>query len=597
MPLYIVFDLFGGNKKIKTHQDDVAKMKVTDIISPPSVEVKQNYIKVEEKFAKTFFIFSYPRYISVGWMSPIINLNIPITVSFFLHPFSSEVILKKLRKRITEVQADINQRQAKGLIRDPQLDIAFRDIEDLRNRLQTAQEKMFKVGIYITVFSEKEEDLKKIETTLRSMLESKLVYIKPTLYQQKEGFISTSPYGLDKLLINTPMNTEPLSSIFPFISSDLSSGEGILYGINLHNNSLVLFDRFSLESANMVVFAKSGSGKSYFVKLEVLRYLMMGVDVIILDPENEYRSLSDVVGGSFFNMSLGSNDHINPFDLPHPREGEDPKNVLRSNIINLVGLIRLMFGGLTPEEDSIMDRALTETYAARDITEESDPATWKDNIPTMSDLESILIGLEGTEGLSRKLRKYTKGNYAEFFNSKTNISINKEFIAFGIRDLEENLTPMAMYIVMRYIWTTVVSNIKKRIFVIDESWLIMQHKESASFLYGLSKRSRKYWLGITTITQDVEDFMTSSYGKPIVTNSSLQFLLKQSTASVDLVKKTFFLTDSEKMMLLEAQIGEGLFIAGKKRVMIKVTASYSEDQFITTSPEELAKIKKAKQGY
>ena len=595
--MFDVFDLFWKKKEIKTHQDDVVEMKVTDIISPPSVEVKQNYIKIEEKFAKTFFIFSYPRYISVGWMSPVINLNIPITISFFLHPFSSEIVLKKLRKRITEVQADINQRQAKGLIRDPQLDIAFRDIEDLRNRLQTAQEKMFKVGIYITVFSEKEEDLKKIETTLRSILESKLVYIKPTLYQQKEGFISTSPYGLDKLLINTPMNTEPLSSVFPFVSSDLSSGDGVLYGVNLHNNSLVLFDRFSLENANMVVFAKSGSGKSYFVKLEALRYLMMGVDVIVLDPDNEYKTLADAVGGSFFNMSLTSNDHINPFDLPEPREGEDPKNILRSNIINLVGLIRIMFGGLTPEEDAIMDRALTETYAARDITEESDPATWKDNIPTMSDLESVLIGLEGTEELSRKLRKYTKGNYAEFFNSKTNISTEKSFISFGIRDLEEGLSPMAMYIIMRYIWNSVVSKPKKRIFIIDESWMIMQNKEGASFLYGLVKRARKYWLGVTTITQDVEDFMASKYGKPIVTNSSLQFLLKQSTASANVVQETFFLTDAEKMALLECQIGEGLFIAGKKRAMIKVTASYSEDQFITTSPEELAKIKKAKQGY
>ena len=595
--MFDVFDLFWKKKEIKTHQDDVVEMKVTDIISPPSVEVKQNYIKIEEKFAKTFFIFSYPRYISVGWMSPVINLNIPITISFFLHPFSSEIVLKKLRKRITEVQADINQRQAKGLIRDPQLDIAFRDIEDLRNRLQTAQEKMFKVGIYITVFSEKEEDLKKIETTLRSILESKLVYIKPALYQQKEGFISTSPYGLDKLLINTPMNTEPLSSVFPFVSSDLSSGDGVLYGVNLHNNSLVLFDRFSLENANMVVFAKSGSGKSYFVKLEALRYLMMGVDVIVLDPDNEYKTLADAVGGSFFNMSLTSNDHINPFDLPEPREGEDPKNILRSNIINLVGLIRIMFGGLTPEEDAIMDRALTETYAARDITEESDPATWKDNIPTMSDLESVLIGLEGTEELSRKLRKYTKGNYAEFFNSKTNISIEKSFVSFGIRDLEEGLSPMAMYIIMRYIWNSVVSKPKKRIFIIDESWMIMQNKEGASFLYGLVKRARKYWLGVTTITQDVEDFMASKYGKPIVTNSSLQFLLKQSTASANVVQETFFLTDAEKMALLECQIGEGLFIAGKKRAMIKVTASYSEDQFITTSPEELAKIKKAKQGY
>ncbi len=592
-----MINLFGKKKNIKTHQDDVVEMKVLDIIAPPSIEVKQNYIKVEEKFAKTFFIFSYPRYITVGWMSPIINLDIPLTVSFFLHPLASESILKKLRRRITEVQADINQRQEKGLIRDPQLDIAFQDIENLRGRLQTAQEKMFKVGIYITFFAEREEELKEIETKLRAILESRLIYIKPTLYQQKEGFISSSPYGLDKLLINTPMNTEPLSSIFPFVSADLSAGDGILYGINQHNSSLVLFDRFTLENANMVVFAKSGSGKSYFVKLEVLRYLMMGIDVIILDPDNEYKTLATAVDGSFFNMSLASNDHINPFDLPELREDENPKDVLRSNIINLVGLIRLMFGGLTSEEDAIMDRALTETYAARDITDDTDPTTWKDNIPTMSDLESILIGLEGTEEMSRKLRKYTKGTYSDFFNSRTNLAKDKSFVAFGIRDMEDSLRPMAMYVAMRYIWNIVRSVVKKRIFVIDEAWSIMQHKESAAFLFGLVKRGRKYWMGITTITQDVSDFMNSDFGKPIITNSSLQFLLKQSPASVDLVKKTFFLTDSEKMMLLECQIGEGLFIAGQKRAMIRVRASYAENQFITTNPEELAKIKKAKEEY
>lgn len=590
-----MLDLFGKKKSdIEIDQGSATKMNMVDIISPPSIEIKQNYIKVEEKFVKTFFIFSYPRYISVGWLSPIINLNIPLNVSFFLHPLSSETILKKLRRRITEVQADINERQAKGLVRDPQLDIAFQDIENLRGRLQTAQEKMFKVGIYITVFTEKEEELKMVETRLRSILESRLVYIKPALYQQKEGFITSSPYGIDKLLINTPMNTEPLSSIFPFVSADLSSEEGILYGINQHNNSLVLFDRFSLENANMVVFAKSGSGKSYFVKLEVLRYLMTGIDVIILDPDNEYKTLATAVDGSFFNMSLASKDHINPFDLPEPREGEDPKDILRSNIINLVGLIRLMFGGLLPEEDAIMDRALTETYAARDITEDTDPSTWKDNIPTMSDLESILVGLEGTEELSRKLRKYTKGTYSDFFNQKTNVSKDKSFIAFGIRDMEEALRPMAMYIVMRHIWNSVRSKVKKRIFVVDEAWSIMQHKESASFLFGLVKRGRKYWMGITTITQDVGDFMNSNYGKPIVTNSSLQFLLKQSPASVDLVKKTFFLTESEKMMLLECQVGEGLFIAGKKRAMIKIRSSPAEHQFITTNPEELAKMKKEK---
>lgn len=571
-------------------------IEIKDIIAPSSITLVSDHLKLGNRFAKSFFIFSFPRYLSAAWFSPIINLNTPMDIGLHIHPIDTGIILKQLRKKITEVQATLIEREEKGLIREPSLEIAYQDLETLRDRLMTAQEKMFKLGLYLTVYADSEQELKEIETTLRSILEARLIYIKPALYQQKEGFNSSLPYGLDQIQVHTPMNTNPLSSTFPFVSSDLSSNEGILYGINKHNNSLILFDRFSLENSNFVIFAKSGSGKSYMVKVEILRQLMQGVNTIILDPENEYRVLAEAIGGSFLNISLASPSHINPFDLPIIlKEDEKPEDILRSNILNLVGLIRLMLGGLTPEEDGIIDRALTETYAAKDITPETDPSTWSERIPLMEDLEAVLEGMEGAESLVRRIRKFTKGTFAPFFNQPTNISMEKPLVVFGVRDMEDELRPIAMFIIMRYIWNKVRSELKKRILVVDEAWWIMKTEDGSSFLFGLCKRARKYWLGVTTITQDVGDFMKSEYGKPIITNSSLQFLMKQSPATIDIVQKTFNLTDEEKYLLLEAEVGEGIFFAGQKHVAIKVVASYTEDQIITTSPEEVLKIKRAKQ--
>jgi type IV secretory pathway VirB4 component len=581
-------------KEIPEEIFETRAMEARDIIAPSSITLAPDYLRLGKEFVKSFFIFSYPRYLTTAWFSPIINLDTPMDIGFHLHPIETGMILKQLRKKVTEVQAELMEREEKGLIRDPALEIAYRDLEALRDRLQTAQERMFKLGLYLTIYGDSQKELKDVETTLRSILEARLIYIKPALYQQREGFHASSPSGLDQLLVHTPMNTGPLSSIFPFVSFDLSSNEGILYGINRHNNSLILFDRFSLENANEVFFGKAGSGKSYCIKLEILRSLMAGTDVLVLDPENEYKFLADAVGGSFFNISLASPNHINPFDLPTPREDEKPEDVLRSNIINLVGLLRIMLGGLTPEEDAILDRALTETYAAKDITPETDPSTWKEKIPLMSDLEAVLEGMEGAESLVRRVRKFTKGTFAQFFNQPTNISMEKPFVVFGIRDMEDELRPIAMFIIMRYIWNEVRSELKKRILVVDEAWWIMQTEDGASFLFGIAKRARKYWLGVTTITQDVGDFMKSSYGQPIVTNSSLQLLMKQSPATIDVVQKTFNLTEEEKYLLLEAEVGEGIFFAGAKHVAIKVVASYTEDQIITTAPEEVLKIREAK---
>ena len=590
----IAIPFFKKKTEIPEKIFETGAVEARDIIAPSSIALSSDCLKLGKKFVKSFFIFSYPRYLSTAWFSPVINLDTPMDIGFHIHPVETGMILKQLRKSVTEVQAELMEREEKGLIRDPALETAYRDIESLRDRLQTAQERMFKLGLYLTIYGDSQKELKETETTLRSILESRLIYIKPALYQQREGFAASTPSGLDQLQVHTSMNTGPLSSIFPFVSFDLSSNEGILYGINRHNNSLILFDRFTLENANSICFGKAGSGKSYAIKLEILRSLMLGVDVIVIDPENEYKFLSDAVGGSFFNISLASPNHINPFDLPIPREDEKPEDVLRSNIINLVGLLRIMFGGLTPEEDAIIDRALAETYAAKDITPETDPSLWQERIPLMQDFEAVLEGMEGAESLARRVRKFTKGTFAQFFNQPTNVSMEKPFVVFGIRDMEDELRPIAMFIIMRYIWNKVRSELKKRILVVDEAWWLMQTEDGASFLFGMAKRARKYWLGVTTVTQDVNDFMKSAYGQPIITNSSLQLLMKQSPATMDVVKKTFDLTEEEKYLLLEAEVGEGIFFAGQKHVAIKAVASYTEDQIITTAPEEVLKIREAK---
>ncbi len=588
------FKKLAGMEKKSPEKEKAGVLKLVDVIAPSSIQELQGQIKIEEKFSRSFFVFSYPHYITAGWVSPVINLNVQLDISFFIHPANTEDVLKKLRKRLTEVQAEIMDNEEKGLVRNPVLETAYRDMEELRDRLQSAQERMFYFGLYVTVYGDSEKELEETENILRSIFEAKVIYIRPALFQQASGFTSTSPYGMDLLQTHTPLNTEPLSSIFPFISFDLTSSDGILYGINKHNRSLVLFDRFTLENANAVVFGTSGAGKSYLVKLDVLRSLMTGVDVIIVDPENEYKTLSESVDGSFYSISLGSTHQINPFDVPIPGEDETAEEVLRTNTINLVGLLRIMLGGLSPEEDALIDQAVTETYAARDITPESDPNTWEEKVPLLSDLEQVLESMEGTRPLILRLRRFTRGTYSNFFNKHTNISVTSKLTVFGIRDLEEEMRPIAMFIIMRYIWKIITSSAKKRLFVIDEAWWMMQNEDGASFLFGLVKRARKYWLGVTTITQDVSDFMQSNYGKPIVTNSALKILLKQSSAVIDMIQQVFNLTEEEKFILLEGEVGEGIFFAGQKHVAIKITASYTEDQIITSSPEEIEKMKKSK---
>ncbi|MFA6353975.1 MAG: DUF87 domain-containing protein [Candidatus Paceibacterota bacterium] len=570
-----------------------ANLELQDIIAPSALKIDPKSINLGDKIARTFFIISYPRFLTDNWFSPIINLDKIFDISIFIHPIDTSLMLRQFQKKVAEVQSQISVREAKGMVRDPMLDTAYEDLEGLRNNLIQAQEKMFDVGVYITIYADNDLELFKVENEIKSMLESKLIYIKPALFQQEEGFKSVIPIETDLLNIHQKLNSEPLSSVFPFISSDLTSDKGILYGINRSNSSLVIFDRFSLENYNSVTFAKSGSGKSYATKLEILRSLMFDTDVIVIDPEREYEFLAEAVGGRYFNISLSSDHHLNPFDLPIPREDETAEDVLRSNIINLVGLFRLMLGGLTPEEDSMVDRAISETYAIKDITPESDFSNIEP--PLLSDLEMVLSGMEDSDSVVARLAKYTRGSWATFLNRPSNVDINKKFVVFSVRDMEDELKPVAMYIIMHYIWNAIRKNLKKRLLVVDEAWWMMKSEDTASFLYSIAKRGRKYYLGLSTITQDAADFMKSPYGVPIITNSSIQLLLKQSPTTIDILQKTFNLTDEEKYLLLESGLGEGIFFAGLKHVAIKIVSSYTEDQIITSDPSQILSNKKAKQ--
>ncbi|MDD3862045.1 MAG: DUF87 domain-containing protein [Candidatus Gracilibacteria bacterium] len=570
----------------KIYQEGLASIK--DLIAPSSMEIEYESIRIDGTYAVSFYVYSYPRYLDVNWLSPIINFDVTMDISQFIYPINSDQIMRTLKKKVAQMQSSMRINSEKGMVRDPALETALEDAEQLRTEIQRGQEKFFQFALYFTIYADSKKKLERTAKQLESLLGGKLVMTKRASIQAEHGFTASIPMAMDELYVIRNMNTSPLSTTFPFSSSDLTSDKGILYGLNRHNDSLIIFDRFALENANSVVFAKSGAGKSYAVKLEILRLMMMGTDVIVIDPENEYEALANTVGGAYLKLSLNSDRRINPFDLPKPIEGDDvqPGDLLRTNIISLHGLLNVMLGKLDATEESIVDKALIDVYALKGITMDIlDPSIYEP--PTMEDLYQILNSMEGANGLAQKLSKYTIGSYAGIFNKPTNVNLASGLMVFCIRDLEDALRPIAMYIILNYIWAKVRSELKKRVLVVDEAWTMMQHEDSAQFLFGLVKRARKYYLGVTTITQDVEDFVNSPKGKPIITNSSLQLLLKQSPSAVETLAKIFNLTEGEKYVLLNSGVGQGLFFAGLKHVAIQVIASYTENKIVTTNPQEL----------
>lgn len=566
-----------------------------ETLAPAAMSVSSNNIQIGPKFARTIFLATYPRYLNTNWLSPIINLDRAFDTAIFVHPKSTADVLKQLRDQLARLQAQAMEESSKGKVRDPILETAMGDIEALRDKLQQGTDKFFELGVYITIYENSIKELDDTEGKIKGLLEYQLIFAKPATFRMMEGFNSTLPTDDDQLNVHTSLNTEPLSSLFPFISFDLTSNSGILYGINTHNNSLVLFDRFKLENYNSVVFGKSGGGKSYTIKLEILRSLVFGTQVLIIDPEDEYKYLADTVGGSPVKISINSDQHINPFDLPTPAEGELGADIFRSHILDLSGLMKLILGTLTPEESAILDEALIQTYAIKDISPESDFS--KLPPPVLGDLQSILEGLTGAESMATRLKKYTSGTFAGFLNQPTNVPLDNQMIVFGIRDMEEELRPVAMYMILNFIWVKVRRDIKQRIILVDEAWVLMKYEVGANFLSNIAKRCRKYFTGLTTISQDIPDFLASPQGKTILTNSSIQILMKQSPAAIDIVQQTFNLTDAEKFYILEARVGFGLFFLGQNHIGIRIVASYAEDQIITSDPRQILEIEKAKEEW
>ncbi|HTH72049.1 MAG TPA: DUF87 domain-containing protein [Candidatus Pristimantibacillus sp.] len=570
-----------------------------DFIAPSSIELNSSYFRLGTRMARTYYVYGYPRQLYTGWISPIINLDEVMDLSLYVYPVESQLVLENLRKKVTQLEAGLQIDAEKGKVRDVSKQAAIQDAEEMRDKLQVGEERFFRFGFYFTIYAGSMEELEFVSHKVESLLGQQLVFSKPASSQQEQGLNSTVPQFVDQLQIRRNMSTGAISTSFPFTSADLTQDGGILYGINMHNSGLVIFDRFSLENGNSVVFAKSGAGKSFTVKLEALRSMMMGTEILIIDPENEYEKMCDAVGGAYVHLSLNSATRINPFDLPRVVDTDEADNALRSNLITLHGLLRLMMGGaqtqmmggqqvttpaLTPVEESDLDAALIETYAKAGIT--NDPLTHQGLPPTIADLYDTLLHMGNTgPQLAQRLRKYTTGSFAGIFSQQSNIDINNPLVVFNIRDLEDELRPVAMYIVLNYIWNKTKTDKRRRILVVDEAWQLMKYEDSANFMFSLAKRARKYNLGITTITQDVEDFMGSRMGRAIVANASMQFLLKQSPTAVDVLADVFKLTAEEKKRLSQFPVGQGLFFAGQNHVHIQVVASPTETGLITTNPQ------------
>jgi type IV secretory pathway VirB4 component len=567
--------------------------KIKNAIAPPGVIFNVSDYQIGEIYAKTIIVLTYPKFLFAGWIEKLISLEEIFNLSIFFIPRETGSIIKQLEKQLLRIESQIVERQQRGMARSPELETGYKDIEALRDAIIQGTEKILNVALYLTIYSENKNELLLKEKKILKILESSLIVAKPVLFEQKEAFISTLPLNLDELNVNYLMNSSSAASFFPFISSELSMEKGILLGINLSDNSLVLFDRFEFENAHLVIFARSGSGKSYTSKIEIMRSLMMGQEVIVLDPENEYQSIAEIYGGSFIPISINSDHKINPLDLPPLVSGEDPTEVFKEKMSDIIGLLEVIVGEkFNAEELTIIDRALTQTYASFNIFPESD-FSQIEIFPTLDDLERVLMGIEGGKKIAEKLYPYTQGNYSGFLNRQTNVDLDKRIVVFGFRDLKDDLRPIGMYMVLNDLMNKVRRERKKRIVIIDEAWWVMKNEAGANFLLNAVKRGRKYLLGITTITQDVEDFLNSPYGKPIITNSALVFLMKQSAATINLVGQVFSLSEGEKNFLLQAERGKGILIAGYKRVPLYVLASYIEDQIIRSTPEQLLAIKES----
>ncbi len=572
-----------------TPQDVNGPLTVKDIIAPPVIEVDFDFLKIGNSFSRTLFVAGYPRFVSANWLEPLISFDHTLNIAMYIYPTRSEEVLENLKRKVGEMEATIQSDMKRGKVIEPSVQVALEDALALQQELAKGAERFFQFGLYVTIPAKTLEDLNKTTKQVEATLASLLIITKRAVLQMEEGIKTTLPMGQDRLVITRNMDTTSLATTFPFTTSELTANEGILYGINEHNDSLIIFDRFTMENANTVVFGKSGSGKSFLVKLEIMRSLMFDTEVIVIDPENEYEALSHALGGEYIRFHFGAQTKINPFDLAllHSTRASEQESELNQKILALHGFFRVVMGKLTPTEDALLDRALILTYKQKGIT--PDPSTQGKEPPLMEDLYKALIGMEDplARGLADRIEKFVKGSLVGIFDRQTNVEIRNPLTVFSIRDLEDELRPIAMYLILDFIWTKVRRDLKRRILLVDEAWYMMKYPDSGAFLNSIAKRARKYYLGLTTITQDVEDFLSVDLGRAIIQNSSLQILLKQSSAAIDKVAEVFYLSEGEKHLLLSADVGEGLFFAGQAHAAIRIIASPDEHELITTKPQEL----------
>ncbi len=562
---------------------------VLDAVAPKTIEIDFDYIKINGVYFRTLFISGYPRFVSPGWLEQVINFDSSLDISFYIYPVEVKGVLEDLRHKIAEMEAEIATDLERGRIVNATTQAKLDDAVVLQDELVKGAEHFFEFAFYITIPARDLEDLNDVTKQVQATLGSLMVSSQTTTLDMENGFYSTLPFAMDRLSITRNMDTTSLSTTFPLTSAELSSDSGVLYGINPLNDSFIIFDRFSMENSNMAIFATSGAGKSYFVKLESLRSLMMGTEVIIIDPEAEYKNLCEAVGGEYITFSYNSPSKVNPFDLSQIYE--EGENQLGLKILSLHALFKVIMGQLNPMQEALLDHALIETYRGKGITQ--DPETQKKEPPLMEDLYKTLIGMEtdAAMDLAARIEKFVKGSFVGIFDQHTNIEINNPFTVFSVREIQDSLRPIAMFIILEFIWTKVKRDLKKRLLVVDEAWLMMRYPDSAQFMWSIVKRARKYFLGLTTITQDVEDFLTQDIGRAIVTNSALRLLLKQSPAAIERVGEIFFLSQGEKQLLLGANLGEGIFFAGNHHVPIYIVASPEEHKLISTRPQDVLKRK------
>lgn len=542
-----------------------------DIISYAGLEEQVDHLVIDGQYVRSLFISGYPFVANSGWLNSLINFNHNADISYHLNSVDATLALPKLHRKITELESTKRAMIRSGKIIGPEITDPLESATELRDKIQRGQEKLFQVSIYVTLTADSLTELNKTTKLLETALSARLFYIKTARYQQLEGLQSILPRGEDILNQRRNLDSSSVALTFPFMSSELVQESGILYGVNKSNNSLVILDRFGLNNANSIVFAQSGSGKSYATKVEILRHLMQGTKVIVIDPEREYKRLSESVEGTYIKLSAKSKEKINPFDL---NATVRKKSDLSEHAQDLMEVISLMVDGLNATEKAAVDKAILKIYKQAKAT------------PLLKDFYEELKKLNQTK-LCERLEKYIDGSLAKVFNTQTNIKFNNRLVIFDIKDLPESLRQIMMMIISNFVQNQVKSKPEKRLLVIDEGWLLLEHEESARFVAGLVRRARKYYLGVSIISQQANDFLKSDYGRAIASQSSLRILMRQDTTTIKKVVSEFHLSEYEENFLLTCEKGDALIIADQNHVAVKVVASDKEHPLITTNPAEL----------